>query len=175
VSIGNKQRRHLLSNIVRIISLVGGQRSGLVSEWVRLSVTSGTGPSKVGHLTVVLIRTLMGKGSRIRCSGSCRTGSTVEGRGIRREVHSITLRIIVVDVGGIELAVSRRELQTGRAATHARVIAGSTNRFVKVGVNLVFVAAALLALDEEENKGADNTKTGQGDNSKSASHGTFVF
>jgi len=117
----------------------------------------------------------MGKGSRIRCPGSCRTGTTVEGRGIRREVHSITPRIIVVDVGGIELAVSRRELQTGRAATHARVIARSTNGFVKVGVNFAFIAAALLALDEEQNKSADDTKTGQADNSKSTSHGTFIF
>lgn len=126
-------------------------------------------------MAIVLIRTLVGKGSRVRCTRSCRTGTTVKGRGIWREVHSVTLRIVVVDVGGIKLPVRRRELQTGRAVIYARVIAGSTDRFVKVGVNFVLIATTLLALDEEQNKSADDTKTDQADNSKSTSHGTFVF
>lgn len=117
----------------------------------------------------------MSECSSISSARSCRAGSTVERRGFGREVHAVTLGIVVVDGGGIVLTVFGWEFQAGGTMAHSRVIAGCANRLVKVGIDFLLFATAFLTLDKEEDESANDTKTDQADNSKSPSHGTFVF
>lgn len=149
MSIRRERHKHSLVNIVRVICLVSGQ-------WPR----SGTESCGSGErLAMVLIRALVSKCSRISCARGRRAGTTVEGRCFGREVYAVALRVVIVDLCGIVLSMSRWEFKTGRTLGDARVVTGRAERFVKVSVDFVLIATTLLTFDEEEHKGTDDTKT----------------